>query len=64
MRGALQVGAEVGMVYLDDFNIRPIAEVDDVLSERVDTRNDDDFLELLKWFLNAQIVAFATPVYG
>lgn len=63
LRGAQQTGAEVEKVYLDDLNIRPIAEVCDVSSERVDLRNDDDFPELLERFLDAQIAVFTTPVY-
>jgi len=63
LRGAQQAGAEVEKAYLDDLNIRPIAEVCDVISKRVDLRNDDDFLKLLERFLDVQIAVFATPVY-
>lgn len=63
LRGARNAGATVEKVYLDDLNIRPIGAVDDVLSERLDTREDDDFPEVLGHFLDADIAILSTPVY-
>lgn len=63
LQGAQEAGAEVLKVHLDDFNVRPIAEVCDDRRKREDLRADDDFPGLLEKFLNAQIVLWATPVY-
>jgi len=63
LRGASCAGAAVGKVYLDDMNIRPIGEVGDVMSERLDTRDDDDFPGVLERFLDADIAVLSTPVY-
>lgn len=63
LRGARYAGAAVGKVYLDDMNIRPIGEVDDVMSERLDMRDDDDFPQVLEQFLDADIAVLSTPVY-
>ena len=63
LRGAQNGGALVEKMYLDDMYIRPIGEVGDVSSERVDIRDDDDFLKVLEKFLDADIVIFSTPVY-
>jgi len=62
-RGARESGAQVEKVYLDDFRIRPIGEVGDVIGQRVDTRADDDFLAVFGRFTEADAVIFATPVY-
>lgn len=63
LRGAADAGAEVEKVCLDDLWIRPIAEVDDVLAERVDLREDDDFPALLDKVLAAEVLVLASPVY-
>ncbi len=63
LRGAAEAGAEVEKVYLDDFAIRPIGEVGDVLGGRDDVRSGDDYLSVLEKFLAADVVLFATPVY-
>jgi multimeric flavodoxin WrbA len=63
LRGAGDAGAQVEKVYLDDLTIRPIAEVGDVLAERVDLRADDDFPALLQKVLAAEILVIASPVY-
>lgn len=63
LRGARQAGADTEKVYLDDLNIRPIAEVSDVRPERVDVRKDDDFPGLMERFLDADIAVFSTPIY-
>jgi len=63
LRGAQAAGADVEKVYLDDLDIRPIAEVSDRASERVDLRQDDDFRELLQKVLDADILAIGSPVY-
>jgi multimeric flavodoxin WrbA len=48
---------------LDDYYIRPIAEVCDRSPEREDTRSDDDFLKLLEVFLDSDIIIISTPIY-
>ena len=64
LRGAEASGADVDAVYLDDLTIRPIADVGDVRSsQRVDPRSDDDFLDLLERFLDADVILLASPVY-
>jgi multimeric flavodoxin WrbA len=63
LRGASDFGASVDKIYLDDFYIRPIAEVCDKAAEREDTRSDDDFPALLEKFLDSNIIVMATPVY-
>ena len=63
LRGASEAGAGVEKVYLDDLHIRPIGEVGDVTSERVDLRDDDDFPAVLERFLDADIAVIASPVY-
>lgn len=63
IRGAREAGAEIEKVYLDDYAIRPIGPVGDVLGQRVDTRADDDFPRVFESFLSADVVCFATPVY-
>ncbi len=63
LEGARGAGAEVDKVYLDDFQIRPLAEVGDIRTERKDSRGDDDFPGVLARVDEAQIVIFASPVY-
>ena len=63
LQGARDAGADVSKVYLDDKKIRPIAEVGDFTSERLDTRDNDDFTEVLESFLDADLVVFSSPVY-
>ncbi len=61
--GARTAGATTAKVYLDDYWVRPIAEVADNSRQRDDPRRDDDFLTLLERFLSADVVIWATPVY-
>lgn len=63
LRGAIDAGAETGLIVIDDYIVRPLGEVCDKSSERDDPRNDDDFPSLLEKFLSADIVIWATPVY-
>ncbi len=63
LRGAKEAGAEVEKIYLDNYCVRPIAEVCDDRRNREDLRADDDFPGLLDKFLDAQIILWATPVY-
>ena len=64
LRGASDSGSLVDKIYLDDYNIRPIADVGDKkTSEREDTRFDDDFPALLEKFLDSDIIILSTPVY-
>jgi len=63
LRGAADMGAETEKVYMDDLHIRPIAEVGDVVAERVDQRADDDAPKLLERVLDADVVLFGAPVY-
>ena len=63
LRGAFDFGFSVDKIYLDDYHIRPIAEVCDNTKERLDTRSDDDLPMLLEMFLNSDVVVIATPVY-
>ena len=63
LRGACNSGSSVSKIYLDDYNIRPIAEVGDKASERADTRADDDFPDLLEKFLDSDVIVISTPVY-
>jgi multimeric flavodoxin WrbA len=63
LRGAAEAGASAEKVYLDDFLIRPIGEVDDRPAERTDPRPGDDYLAVLERFLAADVVCFASPVY-
>jgi NAD(P)H-dependent FMN reductase len=61
--GAKAAGAVTSKIYLDDYHVRPIAEVADNTSRRDDPRKDDDFPGLLERFLAADIVIWSTPVY-
>ena len=63
LRGASEGGAVTEKVYLDDYRIRPIADVSDVTSQREDPRKDDDFPMVLEKFLSSDIVIWASPVY-
>lgn len=63
LRGVFDAGSTVCKIYLDDYNIRPIAEVCDRSPERQDTRLDDDFPGLLDIFLDSDIIIISTPVY-
>lgn len=63
LAGAEAAGAGTAKLYLDDYHVRPIAEVADNTRARVDLRRDDDFPALLERFLAANIVIWSTPVY-
>jgi putative NADPH-quinone reductase len=63
MEGARSMGAVASKIYLDDYRVRPIAEVADDSRRREDPRKDDDFPGLLERFLAADIVVWSTPVY-
>lgn len=63
LEGARTAGANTSKVYLDDYHVRPIAEVADNSRQRDDPRRDDDFPLLLERFLSADIVVWSTPVY-
>ena len=63
LKGAEEAGADIEKVYLDDYSIRPIAEVADNSRMREDVRADDDFPEILDKFLHADIIVWSTPVY-
>jgi len=61
--GARGEGAEVELLFLDDYHVRPIGPVGDVFEEREDVRADDDGRMLLEKMAAADIVVFASPVY-
>lgn len=63
LEGAKTAGATTSKIYLDDYRVRPIAEVADNTRQRDDPRRDDDFPTLLERFLSADIVIWSTPVY-
>jgi multimeric flavodoxin WrbA len=63
LAGAAKRGAATDKIYLDDFLVRPIAEVCDNSRQRDDPRRDDDFPGLLDRFLTADVVIWSTPVY-
>ncbi|MFX1344059.1 MAG: flavodoxin family protein [Promethearchaeota archaeon] len=63
LKGLKSVGASVDKIYLDDFQIRPIGEVIDDSRNREDSRADDDYPQLLKKFLEANLIIWATPIY-
>ena len=63
LRGVSDFGSFIDKIYLDDYNIRPIADVIDKSSEREDICSDDDFPILLEKFLNSDIIILSTPVY-
>jgi len=61
--GATEAGAECEKVYLDDFHIRPPAELGDIQAERVDLRADDDHRTILDKLIVADVLVLASPVY-
>jgi multimeric flavodoxin WrbA len=63
LRGAAEAGASVGKVYLDDLDIRPCPELDDVQARRVDSRADDDHRMVLDQVIAADVVVLGAPVY-
>ncbi len=63
LKGAKSMGASVDKIYLDDFHIRPIGEVIDDSRNREDPRADDDYPQLLKKFLESDLIIWATPIY-
>ena len=63
LAGGKIAGARISKIYLDDYLVRPIAEVADNSRQRDDPRCDDDFPLLLEHFLSAEIIVWATPVY-
>ena len=63
LEGAKTAGATTSKIYLDDYRVRPIAEVADNTRQRDDPRRDDDFPILLERFLSADIIVWSTPVY-
>ena len=63
LQGAQDAGVIVEKVYLDDFRIRPIGDVEDNTRQRSDPRGDDDMPAVLNRFLNADIAVIATPIY-
>ncbi|MBA7620137.1 hypothetical protein ES703_27481 [subsurface metagenome] len=63
LEGAKTAGATTLKIYLDDYQVRPIAEVADNTRQRDDPRRDDDFPLLLERFLSADIIVWSTPVY-
>lgn len=63
LSGSSDAGNVTKKIYLDDYNIRPIGEVDDRRSERVDTRKNDDFPAVFEAFLNYDIIIISSPVY-
>lgn len=63
LKGATAEGALIDKIYLDDFQIRPIGEVVDDSRNRGDSRADDDYPQLLKKFLEADLIIWATPIY-
>jgi multimeric flavodoxin WrbA len=63
LEGAKTAGATTSKIYLDDYQVRPIAEVADNTRQRDDPRRDDDFPLLLERFLSADVIVWSTPVY-
>ncbi len=63
LEGAAEAGAEVEKIYLDDLNIRPIAEVCDDFSMRVDLRADDDWRKVMHKVIEADVLVWGAPVY-
>ena len=62
-RGALGAGASCEKAYLDDYLIRPPAELDDIQARRVDLRADDDCRTILDKAIAADVLVIASPVY-
>lgn len=63
LRGAAELGCECEKIYLDDFVIRPAAELCDAQAERVDLRADDDCRMVLDRVIAADILVLGSPVY-
>jgi putative NADPH-quinone reductase len=63
LSSAREAGAKTSKIYLDDYQIRPIAEVSDNSRQRIDLRRDDDFPALLERFLSADLIVWSSPVY-
>lgn len=63
LEGASDIGAQTQKIYLDDAVIRPIGEVGDEFSSRVDLRADDDWLRTSQVVIDADILAWGAPVY-
>jgi multimeric flavodoxin WrbA len=61
--GAVEAGAQVEKIYLDDHLIRPIAEVGDDGKTRVDLRADDDWRKIMQKVIDAQVLVLGAPVY-
>jgi len=58
LEGAKTAGATTSKIYLDDYQVRPIAEVADNTRQRDDPRRDDDFPLLLERFLSADVIVW------
>lgn len=63
LEGAAEAGAEIEKIYLDDLNIRPIAEVCDDFGMRVDLRADDDWRKVMNKVIEADVLVWGAPVY-
>ncbi len=63
LEGCQQAGAEIQKIYLDDMDIRPIAEVGDDWKTRVDLRGFDDWRRVMEQVLQSDILALGSPVY-
>lgn len=63
LEGARAEGATATEVFLDEYEIRPAGEVGDAKPRRIDSRQDDEFVQVLHLFLRAQLVVWASPVY-
>jgi len=64
LEGAKSAAAIASKICLDDYHIRPIAEVADNSRKRDDPRKDDDFPILFEVFLDTDIVIWSTPYIG
>lgn len=61
--GATHAGAQVEKIFLDDYLVRPIAEVGDDWKTRVDLRADDDWRKIMQKVIEAQVLVLGAPVY-
>lgn len=61
--GAAQAGAQTDKIYLDDMDIRPIAQVGDQWDMRVDLRAFDDWRRVMERVLECDVLALGSPVY-